>query len=254
MTFTKKNKGSGYVVTWDSDGTFDDDGSSDDEKKSIKNVLGSININNKPFIFDTPLTCLMAKPTKVKYDISDDDCESDDYRSDDDDDEEEYTKEELLDMCEHVHTCFEMKRKECKELRKVKSLEQSFDVLNATHERLIEAHEKLGKAHSKLEKAHSSLLEQVKKEEAKNEQVIVSCDVGLTCDILDESFYKPIVVAPTNPSCSTTTSTSPLSDGFTCDASLMVENETLKKEVNELTRVLGKAYGGEDHLLMCLGR
>jgi hypothetical protein len=33
----------------------------------------------------------------------------------------------------------------------------------------------------------------------------------------------------------------------------MVENETLKKEVNELTRALGKAYGGEDHLLMCLG-
>ena len=33
----------------------------------------------------------------------------------------------------------------------------------------------------------------------------------------------------------------------------MVENETLKKEVNELTRTLGKAYGGEDRLLMCLG-
>jgi hypothetical protein len=44
-----------------------------------------------------------------------------------------------------------------------------------------------------------------------------------------------------------------MSDGFTCDASLMVENETLKKEVNELTRTLGKAYGGEDRLLMCLG-
>jgi hypothetical protein len=44
----------------------------------------------------------------------------------------------------------------------------------------MEAHEKLGKVQSKLEKAHSSLLEQVKKEEAK-EQVIVSCDVGLTC-------------------------------------------------------------------------
>ena len=53
--------------------------------------------------------------------------------------------------------------------------------------------------------------------------MIVSCDVGLTCDIIDESFYKPIVVAPTNPSCSTTTTISPLSDGFTCDASLMVE-------------------------------
>ena len=63
----------------------------------------------------------MAKPTKVKYDESDDDaCESDDCRSDDD---EEYTKEELLDMCEQVHTCFENKIKECKELlKKIKSL------------------------------------------------------------------------------------------------------------------------------------
>ena len=117
-------------------------------------------------------------------------------------------------MCEQVHACNEIKRKECKELcKKVKFLEQSFDELNATHERLMEAHEKLGKAHSKLEKAHSSLIEQVKVEEAKKEQVIMSCDVGLTCDILDEFSYKPIIVAPTNPSCSTTTSTSPLSDG-----------------------------------------
>ena len=131
-------------------------------------------------------------------------------------------------------------------------LEQSFDELNATHERLIEAHEKLGKAHIKLEKAHSSLIEQVKIEEAKKEQVIVSCDVGLTYDLIDESFYKPNVVATTNTSYSTTTSTSPLSDGLTYDASLMVENETLKKEVNELTRPLGNACGGDDRLLKCL--
>ena len=80
----------------------------------------------------------------------------------------------------------------------------------------------------------------------------MSCDVGLTYDIIDESFYKPIIVAPTNSSCSTSTSTSPLSDGFTCDASLMVENETLK-EVNELTHALGNAYGGDARLLKCLG-
>jgi hypothetical protein len=43
-----------------------------------------------------------------------------------------------------------------------------------------------------------------------------------------------------------------MSDGFTCDASLIIENETLKKEVNELTRAIGKAYGSEDRLLMCL--
>ena len=88
-------------------------------------------------------------------------------------------------------------------------------------------------------------------EQNKKKHIEIS-DVGLTCDIIDESFYKPIIVAPTNPSCSTSTSTSSSSDGFTCDASLMVENETLKKEVKELNHTLAKAYGGEDHLLMCL--
>jgi hypothetical protein len=81
MTF-KKKKGSGYVVTWDSDCTndSDDDDSSDDDKRSIKKALASIAIHNKPSLFDTPSTCLMAKPTMVKYDESDDECESDDCR------------------------------------------------------------------------------------------------------------------------------------------------------------------------------
>jgi hypothetical protein len=89
------------------------------------------------------------------------------------------------------------------------------------------------------------------------EQVITTCDVGLTCDIIDESFYSPIIVVSTNPSCSssstTTNSTSTTSDGVTCDASLLVENETLNREVDELTHALGKAYGGEARLLKCLG-
>ena len=81
--------------------------------------------------------------------------------------------------------------------------------------------------------------------------------MGITCDIIEDSFYEPIVVAPTNPSCSSssTTATSPIvttSNGFTCDASLMVENETLKREVDELTHALGKAYGSEARLLKCL--
>ena len=111
MTFQKK-KGGGYVVTQDSDGSLDSDGQSDDGKTSIKKRLASIAINNKPSIFDTPSTCLMAKPTKVKYNVSDnDECESDDCRSDDD---EEYTKEELMDMCEQVHTCFEVRERSAK--------------------------------------------------------------------------------------------------------------------------------------------
>jgi hypothetical protein len=85
------------------------------------------------------------------------------------------------------------------------------------------------------------------------EQVIATCDVGLTCDLIDDYFHSPIIVESTNPSCSTSTSTSTISGGFTCDASLIVDNETLKKEVNELNHALGKAYGGEARLLKCLG-
>ena len=44
--------------------------------------------------------------------------------------------------------------------------------------------------------------------EQNEKEYVVTCDVGLTCDIIDESFYKPIIVAPTNPSCGTFTSSS----------------------------------------------
>ena len=70
----------------------------------------------------------------------------------------------------------------------MKALEQSFDELNATHERLVDAHEKLVKAHTKLEKAHSLLLEE------KKEKVAVSCDVGTTCDLIKESPNLSIVL------------------------------------------------------------
>ena len=112
--------------------------------------------------------------------------------------------------------------------KELKALRKAFDELNASHESLKEDHEELGKAHKKLViKAHSSLLN-----ERNEKEHVVTCEVGLTCDIIEESFYKPIVVGSTNPSCSTSTSISSSSDGFTCDASLMVENETLKKEIN----------------------
>ena len=51
---------------------------------------------------------------------------------------------------------------------------------------------------AKLEKAHSSLLdEQTKKKH------VETCNIGLTCDIIDESLSMPIIVAPAKPSCST---------------------------------------------------
>ncbi|XP_066375139.1 uncharacterized protein [Miscanthus floridulus] len=221
---------------------------SDDDKASKKKALASIAINNKSSLFDTP-SCFMAKGFKVKYDES----EIDDSESENDSDDDEFSNEQLMNMLEQADSIINKKNKKCKDLlKKLSALEQSFDELNATHERLAETHEKLGKAHTKLEKVHSLLLEQQK------ESVIVSCDVGITCDIIEDSFYEPIVVAPTNPSYSSssttaTTRTSTTSDDFNYDASLIVENETLKREVDELTHALGKAYGGEAHSLKCLG-
>jgi hypothetical protein len=151
------------------------------------------------------------------------------------------------------------KSKECKRLdQELKALRKSFDELEASHECLKEGHEDLEIAHTRIKEAHSTLLELVKekdimleklKKKSVEEQVIMTCDIGLTCDLIDES----IIVESTNPSCSASTSTSTISDGLTCDASLIVENENLKKEVNKLNRALGKAYGGKDRLLMSLG-
>jgi hypothetical protein len=76
-----------------------------------------------------------------------------------------------------------------------------------------------------------------------------TCNIGISCDIIDESFYKPIVVSPTNPSCSASTSSSSSSDRFTCDSTLIVENENLKKKVKEINHTLAKAYDGEDQRL-----
>jgi hypothetical protein len=247
MTIKKKKKNGGlYVVTWDIDASSNDDDDSDDDKTTKKKGYASNAIQEKPSLFGTP-SCFMAKATKVQ--TCDDGCDhKHDNESESESDDDEPTKDELINMLEDAKEHFDIKRRECKDLRKeIKALKQAFDELNASYERLEEAHENLGKAHKKLEKAHSSLLnEQNEKEHA------VTCDKGLTCDIIDEFFYKPIIVASTNPSCSTSTSSSSSSDGFTCDASLIVENETLK-EVKELNHTLAKAYGGKDRVLMCLG-
>ena len=131
-------------------------------------------------------------------------------KSDSDDDDDEPTKDELIDMFEDAKEHFDIKRRECKDLcKELKARKKAFDELNASHERLEEAHEKLGKAHKKLKKVHSTLVEQNDMEH------VVTCDKGLTCNIIDESFYKPIIVAPTNPSCSTSTSTSSSTNRFT---------------------------------------
>jgi chromosome segregation ATPase len=105
------------------------------------------------------------------------------------------------------------KNKECKEIeQELKALRKSFDELEASRECLKKDHEDLEVAHTRLKEAHSTLLELIKEKdlklekfmkEAKEEQVIITCDIGLTCDIIDDS----LCVGPTNASCSSLSST-----------------------------------------------
>jgi hypothetical protein len=154
-------------------------------------------------------------------------------------------------MLENCTQYFKESRKECKGLLKnKKNLMQELDELRASYESLRVDHKKHQKSHSKLEEAHSSLVERCENMPT-NIKKANTCNIGISCNIIDESFHKPIVVAPTNPSCSSSTSSSFSSDGFTCDSTLIVENENLKV-VKELNHTLAKAYGGDNRLLMCL--
>jgi hypothetical protein len=193
----------------------------------------------------------MAKTIKVS---SDDESDHDDNVSDSDsEDDDDLTKDELITMLEDCTQYFKESRKECKGLLKdKKNLMQELDELRASYESLKVDHKKLQKSHTKLEKAHSSLVEKYENMTT-NVEKAETCNIGISYDIIDESFHKPIVVAPTNPSCSAFTSSSSSSDSFTCDSTLIVKNENLK-EVKELNHTLTKAYGGEDRLLMCLCR
>jgi chromosome segregation ATPase len=197
--FTLKKKGKSYVATWD-DINDDDKEPSDDDDSSNKKKMASLAIHHKPSLFDIP-SCFMAKSTKVQYDESDSECDSEDES-----DVEEPSKKELLKLLEEAHELMNKKRGEFKDLRKKNRLleqslgdlkdtherlkeahEQSFDELKSTHKRLVETHgklesthERLVEAHEKLKDAHSSLLAQEKHVPP------LTTRVGLTCDILNE--------------------------------------------------------------------
>ena len=66
--------------------------------------------------------------------------ENDDSESENDCDDDEFSNEQLMNMLEQAGSIINKKSKKCKELqKKLSALEQSFDELNATHERLVEA-------------------------------------------------------------------------------------------------------------------
>jgi hypothetical protein len=116
-----------------------------------------------------------------------------------------------------------------KEKAKLRDLKLKFDSLQASYGELKTSHENLKETHEKLKEAHNTLLAHENK---------AKLSVGVGCDL---SFEKCCASTSTNPSCSPS-DLSCLSDESSCDKSLLVENELLKKEVVCLTNGLTKCY------------
>ncbi|WVZ84651.1 hypothetical protein U9M48_031658 [Paspalum notatum var. saurae] len=128
-----------------------------------------------------------------------------------------------------------------KEKEKFKTLKRLYKSLQESFEELKISHENLNVDHEKLEEAQNSPLV--------HEATTVKVDMGVTCDLLDSPISAP---SPTNSSCNTCNG-SLMKDGFSCDATLIVENEMLNKKVEILTRDLERAYGGAANLNLALG-
>jgi hypothetical protein len=111
----------------------------------------------------------------------------------------------------------------------------SFGELKSSHNNIKESCEKL------VEVQSSYIVYEV---------VVVTEDVGVTCDLLDSPTSEP---QPTSFICDKCKI--PLvNDNIACDESqIIVENEALGGEVNALTRDLEKAYGGNAKLNFILG-
>ena len=128
-----------------------------------------------------------------------------------DDKLEEFSYDDLVDMLNDADELV------IKENAKLEDLELKYGSLQAFYEELKTSHENLKKTHEKLEEAHNTLFDH--KDKAK-----------LSTGASSETCKSCCISSSTNPSCST-------SDKSSCDESLILENEKLKKEVICLTNV-----------------
>jgi hypothetical protein len=212
----------------DSDASSDDD---DDDTSSKLNV--GIAIKEAPSLFSSP-HCLMAKgDAKVKIITDLNDVDDDD---DDDVDDDGYSYDDLLRMLGEVDDYMHEEKEKFKTLKELyKNLQVSFEELKTSHNNLKENCEKL------VEAQNSSIVHEV---------VVVTEDVGVTCDLLDSPTSEP---QPTNSICDNC-KISLVNDNIARDESqIIVENEVLVERVNALTHDLEKAYGGKAKLDFILG-
>jgi hypothetical protein len=162
--FYHKNKDvKAYLVEWDSDASSDDD---DDDSSSKLNV--GIAIKEAPSLFSSP-HCLMAKgDAMVKIDLND--IDDDDIDNLDDDG---YSYDDLVRMLGEADDYMHKEKEKFRTLKELyKNLQVSFEELKTSHNNLKESCEKL------VEAPNSPLVHEV---------MVVTKDVGITCDLIDSS-------------------------------------------------------------------
>ena len=128
-----------------------------------------------------------------------------------DDELEEFSYDDLVDMLNDAGELV------IKEMTKLKDLELKYGSLQASYEELKTSHENLKKTHEKLKEAHNILLDHKDK-------------TKLSMEASSETCKSCCVSSSTNPSCST-------SDKSSCDESLTLENEKLKKDLKVLLNI-----------------
>jgi hypothetical protein len=226
--YHKKRDVKAYLVEWDPDA------SSDDDDDSSSKLNAGIAIKEAPSLFSSP-HCLMAKgDAKVKIIIDLNDIDDDDDIDDLDDDG--YSYDDLVRMLGEADDYMHKEKEKFRTLKELyKNLQVYFEELKISHNNLKETCESL------VESQNSPLVHEV---------MVVTKDVGITCDLLDSSTSDS---QPTSFICDKC-KISLENDDIGCDESnIIIEYEALVGRVKALTHDLEKAYGGKAKLDFILG-
>nr|CAD39343.2 OSJNBa0094O15.12 [Oryza sativa Japonica Group] len=218
-----------FIGEWDSNeessassGSEEEGG---DDASSKKKKMAVVAIKEAPSLF-APL-CLMAKDSSKVAFLSD---------SESDDDCDDVSYDELVSMFKELYAYSE------KEIVKFKARKKDHASLEVLYEELKTSHERLTISHEKLKEAHDNLLSTT--------QHGVLIDVGISCDLLDDSaicHIAHVVSSSISTSCDDLVDM-PSSSSSTCvsicDASLVVENNELKEQVVKLNKSLEMCFKG----------
>ncbi|KAJ1262291.1 hypothetical protein BS78_09G095200 [Paspalum vaginatum] len=186
--------------------------SDDDEKKKKKKPYNKKKKNG--------LADLVEWDSDASLDSDDDGKKENDCDEDEDKDEEEYTYDDLVRMLKEADDYMHKEKLKYKSLKKKnKDLEESLCELKSSHENLKEAHDK-------LEEANTQLVHEVTKAK---EEVVKSHVMESSPDAPSSStsLFSTSNEASASNGSSISVSTS---DDFSCDTTLIVENENIEEQ------------------------